>query len=37
MEGAICTRSAADETPEAIAQGYSLSHQRIHQIVQRWC
>ena len=33
----ICTRYAAGETLEAIAQDLGVSHQRVHQIIRRWC
>jgi DNA-binding NarL/FixJ family response regulator len=33
----ICARYAAGETLEDIARDLGLSHQRVHQIIQRWC
>jgi hypothetical protein len=33
----ICARYAAGETLEVIARDLDLSHQRVHQIIQRWC
>jgi DNA-binding NarL/FixJ family response regulator len=33
----ICERYVAGETLEEIAQGLGLSHQRVHQIIRRWC
>jgi DNA-directed RNA polymerase specialized sigma subunit len=33
----ICARYAAGETLQAIAQDLGLSHQRVHQIIHRWC
>jgi DNA-binding NarL/FixJ family response regulator len=33
----ICERYAAGETLEDIARDLDLSHQRVHQIIQRWC
>ena len=33
----ICARFAAGETLQTIAQALGISHQRVHQIVQRWC
>jgi hypothetical protein len=33
----ICARYAVGETLEDIARDLDLSHQRVHQIIQRWC
>jgi hypothetical protein len=33
----ICERYVAGETLEEIAQSIGLSHQRVHQILRRWC
>jgi hypothetical protein len=33
----ICARFATGETLEALAQDMGLSHQRVHQIIHRWC
>jgi hypothetical protein len=33
----ICIRYQSGETLEEIACDFGLSHQRVHQIVQRWC
>jgi hypothetical protein len=32
----ICTRYHAGDTLEEIACDFALSHQRVHQIIQRW-
>jgi hypothetical protein len=33
----ICGPYAAGETLEEIADDLSISHQRVHEIIQRWC
>jgi len=33
----ICQRYEEGETLEEIAEGFGLSHQRIHEIIHRWC
>jgi len=33
----ICERFAEGETLEELAEDYGLSHQRVHEIVLRWC
>ena len=33
----VCTRYSQGETLEAIAKAFNLSHQRIHEIIHRWC
>jgi DNA-binding NarL/FixJ family response regulator len=33
----ICTRYAGGATLEEIARDLGLSHQRVHQIIHRWC
>jgi DNA-binding NarL/FixJ family response regulator len=33
----ICARYAAGATLEEIAHDLGLSHQRVHQIIHRWC
>lgn len=33
----ICARYADGETLQAIAQDLGLSHQRVHQLIHRWC
>jgi hypothetical protein len=33
----ICSRYISGATLEQIARDFGLSHQRVHQIIQRWC
>ena len=33
----ICERYSHGQTLEAIAQDFNLSHQRVHEIIHRWC
>ena len=33
----ICKRYMENQTLESIAEEFALSHQRVHEIIHRWC